>query len=579
MIIRPRAQTRDLASSGQAPAVTVTSLAALKALSSRPASVVTQYRTTAGDGGGGMWVWRSGDQSANITADPQSGVWAAPLSATSGASGAWQRQYTGDLNAKWFGAVGDGVTDDTTALRAGHDYAADNGGTLFIPAGTYEVDYINVKSGTSVRGAGIDKTTLKQDYVGRAIFSDYTDTIKTNVFLSGMTLDAADDSGINIAWVHGITIRDIKIENPPAWCILIGTTDARALDGVIASRDILIENCEFASGTTFEGVCIWNSENVVVSNCYFKGQSTSVGIGVGIYQFVYGMTVENCFFEDIEKGSYYSVTCDQITYTSCRFTNCTAFGIQGANESDWGLHGRTDSRGLTVEDCTFTGCTIGLQVGAVTGGYISGCNFVENIENALVISGGNTLLGGTIAACRNLMVEGCTFRNNNTVNTLWALHPGVLFNAIGGNLRAFFFGCTWIDDQGTPTQKNAVAFDGAFTWSNIYFIGCSMPAYSGGNTVTNTGSATLSGIRLISCTDIGGLATGAYADIDANGNYATGSGSLATNATNGFLYIRACAGKPTGTPTTKTGMVPLAVDSTNNKLYFYSGGAWRDAGP
>lgn len=51
--------------------------------------------------------------------------------------------------------------------------------------------------------------------------------------------------------------------------------------------------------------------------------------------------------------------------------------------------------------------------------------------------------------------------------------------------------------------------------------------------------------------------------------------ALATNATNGFLYVRACAGTPTGTPGTSfTGHVPIVVDSTNNKMYIYSGGAW-----
>lgn len=68
--------------------------------------------------------------------------------------------------------------------------------------------------------------------------------------------------------------------------------------------------------------------------------------------------------------------------------------------------------------------------------------------------------------------------------------------------------------------------------------------------------------------------------IDANGNVVAGaSAALATNATNGFLYVPTCAGTPTGTPTTITGMAPIVVNTTNNKLYFYSGGAWRDAGP
>jgi hypothetical protein len=60
---------------------------------------------------------------------------------------------------------------------------------------------------------------------------------------------------------------------------------------------------------------------------------------------------------------------------------------------------------------------------------------------------------------------------------------------------------------------------------------------------------------------------------------AGGSVALATTATNGFLYVPTCAGAPTGTPTAITGMAPIVVDTTNNKLYFYSGGAWRDAGP
>jgi hypothetical protein len=64
------------------------------------------------------------------------------------------------------------------------------------------------------------------------------------------------------------------------------------------------------------------------------------------------------------------------------------------------------------------------------------------------------------------------------------------------------------------------------------------------------------------------------------GNIVAGaSAALATTATNGFLYVPTCAGTPTGTPTAITGMAPIVVDTTNNKLYFYSTGVWRDAGP
>jgi len=70
------------------------------------------------------------------------------------------------------------------------------------------------------------------------------------------------------------------------------------------------------------------------------------------------------------------------------------------------------------------------------------------------------------------------------------------------------------------------------------------------------------------------------ARITAAGSIVAGaSAALATTATDGFLYVPTCAGTPTGTPTAVTGMAPIVVNTTNNKLYFYSGGAWRDAGP
>lgn len=68
-------------------------------------------------------------------------------------------------------------------------------------------------------------------------------------------------------------------------------------------------------------------------------------------------------------------------------------------------------------------------------------------------------------------------------------------------------------------------------------------------------------------------------EISSTGTVAVGPSSVATNATDGFLYVPTCAGTPTGTPTTYGSRAAIVIDRTNNKLYFYSGGAWRDAGP
>ena len=74
---------------------------------------------------GGMFVWRSGDQSANITLDTEEGIWVPPSSDATGASGAWQRLFEGELWANWFGFA-ESATGlvNATALQAAIDYGS-----------------------------------------------------------------------------------------------------------------------------------------------------------------------------------------------------------------------------------------------------------------------------------------------------------------------------------------------------------------------------------------------------------------------------------------------------------------------
>lgn len=64
----------------------------------------------------------------------------------------------------------------------------------------------------------------------------------------------------------------------------------------------------------------------------------------------------------------------------------------------------------------------------------------------------------------------------------------------------------------------------------------------------------------------------------ADGSIAFNDAALATNATKGFVMLPSCAGAPSGVPTDiPTGQIPLVWDSTNLKLYAYTGGAWKSS--
>lgn len=76
---------------------------------------------TPGDGGGGIFVWLASSAVADdgiIINNPFT-------------SGHFKRIYSGPLNVRWFGAKGDGVTDDTAAVHAARDAA--KSGTIYFP--------------------------------------------------------------------------------------------------------------------------------------------------------------------------------------------------------------------------------------------------------------------------------------------------------------------------------------------------------------------------------------------------------------------------------------------------------------
>ena len=82
--------------------------------------VTGQSATLTESGREGTFVFDSADHSAHVTADPNQGIYVAPSSDTTGASGAWVRHPGIDtwVLASWFGTPEDGVTDATAKLQS-----------------------------------------------------------------------------------------------------------------------------------------------------------------------------------------------------------------------------------------------------------------------------------------------------------------------------------------------------------------------------------------------------------------------------------------------------------------------------
>lgn len=135
-------------------ALGVTARAALAAISSPTAGTV---RTLLEADREGLFVFAAADLSAQVAADPQQGIYIAPASDATGASGAWVRKFTGPVAPEWFGAMGDGATNDYTAINAAVTFlVAVGGGAVRFRNVTYRLNSTLAWSGAPIilEGAG-----------------------------------------------------------------------------------------------------------------------------------------------------------------------------------------------------------------------------------------------------------------------------------------------------------------------------------------------------------------------------------------------------------------------------------------
>jgi hypothetical protein len=115
-------------------------------------------------------------------------------------------------NALDYGVVGDGITNDTTALQNAINASAN--GVLYIPEGTYLCSQLNFVSNLTVIGAGRDNTIIKSD--------------GTNVqgFVSGIGVD-------------NVIVQDLQVDFAD-----IASASATSALGFLNSNFVAILNCK-----------------------------------------------------------------------------------------------------------------------------------------------------------------------------------------------------------------------------------------------------------------------------------------------------------------------------------------------
>ncbi|MFD0715408.1 glycosyl hydrolase family 28-related protein [Paenibacillus sp. GCM10027626] len=120
------------------------------------------------------------------------------------------------INAHWFGAKGDGIQDDTSAIQLAIDAGP---GTVLLPRGTYRVTAPISLRGRNVilAGEGIDVTVIEASAVMAAVIdADETSDVRVSPFeIHHLTVNGgqAAAAGVKIRYRHLVKLCSVRIWN------------------------------------------------------------------------------------------------------------------------------------------------------------------------------------------------------------------------------------------------------------------------------------------------------------------------------------------------------------------------------
>ncbi len=331
-----------------------------------------------------------------------------------------QTKLRESVSVKDFGAVGDGVTDDTAAFTSALTYLNPTGGTLFLPSGIYTIDPLDLRSYFNITIEG-DNPSIDWPYYSRT-------SIKFRSAGSfGIQLSDVTTTGAPANFARGIVIRNLFIDGNNLINDGINMCRTTTLDHVVVRRCL-------QDGIVFEG----QSYPITLTqvNSGFNGR-----YGVHIKSpFTTIYTMYDCEFNSngshglfIEGGSA-SVLCsvraqanggdgffvsrpdpssfslavylDRITFLNCYAEGNTGWGFRSTsyNTTPSSFTGKMED--LSFINCAFnSGVAQPVQIRGTRNVYHFGCsNFdsaVDPLYNTVALNfyrveGSLTLAGGRI---------------------------------------------------------------------------------------------------------------------------------------------------------------------------------------
>lgn len=297
------------------------------------------------------------------------------------------------VSVKDFGAVGDGVANDTSAIQAALNSIS--AGIVFVPTGLYNVTSLTLPNGVSLVGEGPFESVLRETNASATtILAGISNAIKDLKFISSVTRIAG--IYINISG-NGCLIENCEFDD-----YYIGVSVGNIADPLTVNARVF--NCAFRSSNTTAGsgaIQYLNFSNGQVANCVITGTTVSSAQPTFGIRFQNGDTafVTNCnvtvhgkaLLVDPPAGlNCYALTIDSSIFDSA---HQISGGVAVSNAEIGGAGNVFNTRianswfGLAS---TKNGCHLLTSgSGFVDGITFTGCEFTDNGENGLLADGAN----------------------------------------------------------------------------------------------------------------------------------------------------------------------------------------------